>query len=192
MRRRDAKAAGLIRYDNGKPCPNGHLGDRFVSTGTCCLCLRIKTKAWQAIESNKAYNREYARKWTQNNRERKARTTKLWAQRNAEKLRLWYAKYAKSRRIERCMAETRRRARKYKSGGTHTADQIKELAVRQNHECPYCKASIRKRYHIDHIDPLVLGGSNGIKNIQLLCPPCNLRKSTKPPEMFAREIGLLI
>lgn len=49
----------------------------------------------------------------------------------------------------------------------------------------YLCCSCRKRFnksqiHVDHINPLSMGGDNAITNIQGLCQPCNLRKSNHP------------
>jgi 5-methylcytosine-specific restriction endonuclease McrA len=192
LKRSVAKAMGLLHYHNGKPCPAGHFSERFVSTGTCRACIRIKTKEWQAIEENKRWNRRYASEWAQAHPQQCARNKRAWSVKNAASLRVWRAKYAKGRVIERRLAEARRRVRKHKANGTHNSRQIRELLIKQKHKCPYCKSSLKNGYHIDHIYPLVLGGSNAIDNIQLLCPPCNLRKSIKSPERFAQEIGLLL
>ncbi len=35
-----AKIAGLSRYFTSKPCPRGHVADRFVSNGTCVVCTQ--------------------------------------------------------------------------------------------------------------------------------------------------------
>ena len=55
-----------------------------------------------------------------------------------------------------------------------------------------CTVSIADGYHVDHIQPLALGGSNDKANLQLLCPTCNLRKSAKHPVDFMRETGRLL
>jgi len=34
-----AKAAGEVRYNTGAQCRNGHIADRFTSTGQCVACL---------------------------------------------------------------------------------------------------------------------------------------------------------
>jgi hypothetical protein len=44
--------------------------------------------------------------------------------------------------------------------------------------------------HLDHKMPLVKGGTNEIGNLQWLCKPCNLKKATKPHELFAETAGL--
>lgn len=87
-----------------------------------------------------------------------------------------------------------RSARKRNALGSHTAKEVENLAVKQNHKCanPACKISIRKSYHVDHIVSLAKGGTNFIRNIQLLCPPCNRRKAAKDPIDWARENGVLL
>jgi hypothetical protein len=40
----EAKAAGLNTYFNGKPCPQGHVGPRYVSGGLCVTCGRARDK----------------------------------------------------------------------------------------------------------------------------------------------------
>lgn len=91
----------------------------------------------------------------------------------------------------------RRRANKKAAGGKFTAQQIETLKRRQHYRCAYCPAKLKDGYHIDHIVPLTpqageRRGSNTIRNIQLLCPPCNLKKKNLPPEKFARKLGLLL
>ncbi len=87
-----------------------------------------------------------------------------------------------------------RRALKAKSGGSFTSVQIDALYARQKDRCaePSCRVALNGKFHRDHRVPLILGGSNGIRNIQLLCAPCNRRKRAKSPEVWARENGRLI
>jgi 5-methylcytosine-specific restriction endonuclease McrA len=40
--------------------------------------------------------------------------------------------------------------------------------------------------------PLARGGTNHRRNIQILCPSCNLRKGWKHPIDFAQEMGRLL
>ena len=37
-----ARTAGLTRYSTGKPCIQGHLVERFSSSGNCVECMRIR------------------------------------------------------------------------------------------------------------------------------------------------------
>ena len=85
--------------------------------------------------------------------------------------------------------------RRRSAGKAHfTAAGIDSLYERQKGRCaePTCKAVLGRVFHRDHIKAVVLGGSNGIQNIQLLCPSCNWKKSSKAPEVWARQMGRLL
>jgi 5-methylcytosine-specific restriction endonuclease McrA len=93
---------------------------------------------------------------------------------------------------ERYRSHTRNRRAKHKAAdGTHTQADIRELYRLQKGRCAYCSIKL-DRWHVDHKKPISKGGENGIENLQLTCPTCNLKKSDKDPEAFAREIGRLI
>ena len=88
----------------------------------------------------------------------------------------------------------RRRAKKAGNGGSFTPAQIDDLYRMQKGLCaePSCRCRLRGKYHIDHIIPVDLGGTSWITNLQLLCPPCNRRKSNKDPIAWAQENGRLL
>lgn len=70
-----------------------------------------------------------------------------------------------------------RRARKRNAPGHHTQADIDWIEKAQRHRCAYCRVRLSKK-HVDHIVPLVSKGHNGRRNLQILCPTCNLdRKS---------------
>jgi len=48
-------------------------------------------------------------------------------------------------------------------------------------KCVYCNAT--KDITIDHVIPLIKGGSNDLENLQFLCRKCNSKKHTKMPAM---------
>jgi hypothetical protein len=75
--------------------------------------------------------------------------------------------------------------------GKFSSKQIRELMIKQKSKCNNCFIKIDKKYHIDHIMPIKLGGNNYIDNIQLLCPTCNMRKGAKHPLDWAAENGRL-
>lgn len=56
--RADARAQGLTRYFTGKPCPMGHIADRYVSTFGCVTCTRIRSDARDAAKSAAFRSRE--------------------------------------------------------------------------------------------------------------------------------------
>lgn len=40
MERKEAAAAGLKKYNTGRPCRHGHTADRYVDSGACSECLK--------------------------------------------------------------------------------------------------------------------------------------------------------
>jgi hypothetical protein len=42
--RANALAANRIRYFTGKPCKNGHVAERYATTGCCTQCLKVWKK----------------------------------------------------------------------------------------------------------------------------------------------------
>lgn len=84
------------------------------------------------------------------------------------------------KRIKRRSAERR--------AGKPPAGIIPLLLRLQSGACATCGTSIEGGYHVDHLFPLALGGTSHWLNLQLLCPPCNIRKGAKRPEVFVREM----
>ena len=82
-----------------------------------------------------------------------------------------------------------RKARKVANGGTHTAQDVRDQYDRQKGKCFYCHIKVGDRYHVDHVVPLMLGGSDGPENLVIACVPCNAKKSYKHPMDFA---GILL
>jgi len=62
----------------------------------------------------------------------------------------------------------------------------------QRWKCAVCAVGIKDNYHLDHITPLARGGKHEPRNLQLLCPTCNVRKSAKDPIAYMRELGRLL
>ena len=74
-----------------------------------------------------------------------------------------------------------------------TIPKTSELLEKQNGMCASCKVKGKKvKWHLDHVMPLVLGGSHTAGNIQMLCANCNLRKNAKHPLEWAAENGRLL
>ena len=89
----------------------------------------------------------------------------------------------------------RRRALRVKNGiFSVSANDIKKLFYRQNHECFWCNNKLIT-YHIDHVIPLQRGGRHSIGNLVISCPSCNSRKNNKLPiefKMMNNKIQLTI
>ena len=106
----------------------------------------------------------YKRVYYEQNREPVITRSKEWAEDNPEKVSL--AK-ADNRR--------KRRAAKYASIGSFTAEEFEELCERYGNRCLACGGT-EIRLEADHVVPLTKGGADNISNIQPLCGSCNKRK----------------
>lgn len=164
--RAQAVAQGLKRYFTGKPCGRGHVAERSVSHRGCLQCHADDMFIRQ--QNNPAHARELdaqsrARRPWNNERHLKAKhTEEEWKQKLS---------YFSVKNHER---------RDYSVGqlSPGTRERLFEL---QNGSCNGCGCALVDS-HIDHIVPLVRGGTNTDDNVQLLCPTCNLSKGSKTME----------
>lgn len=87
---------------------------------------------------------------------------------------------------ERIRVKARRR-RAIINGSTrhHTAEDVRLAKEVQGNRCFYCPADVSTTATVDHLIPLIRGGSDGPENIVIACPTCNFRKADRTPEEFA-------
>ena len=121
---------------------------------------------------------------------------------NAEKKRASQASWrSKSYEVEKAWREANREKSKIdrhnrravlKSRGKLSPGLTEKLLKLQSGTCACCKKPLGKNYHMDHIVPLALGGTNTDDNIQLLHQKCNHQKSSKHPIDFMQQLGYLI
>lgn len=98
----------------------------------------------------------------------------------------------KSYRQRKTASHIRRRGRQESAGGAFQTSDIRDILGMQRHKCAVCRKKLDGSYHADHIMPVNLGGSNGRRNIQILCQRCNLTKHAKHPLDFMRSRGMLL
>lgn len=155
-------------------------------TRICKLCHQVTADFYA---SNKSTCKECIKKrqlaWYASNKERNyfnGRRSKLA---DPAKAREYQAKHRNKSEVKerQKIHNANRRARERNAQGEFTAKDICELMEKQNGCCNHCGHNIRHKYHIDHIVPLVNGGSNFPTNLQLLCPTCNTRKGSRPPPL---------
>ena len=202
VKRKQAVAQGLTKYFTGKPCPQGHVAYRWVSSKGCCECA----DAYRATLP-KEVGARYARKWRETNPEKaaevlarfrtkhKARILReariryfLDIERQRNRVADWRARNPDAVRAH-AMA---RWARKKGSFGSYDHRDIADLKRLQNNKCAWCRKSLRHGFHVDHILPLSKGGHNTRKNLQLLCPFDNMSKHNKNPIDWAQQNGRLL
>lgn len=84
--------------------------------------------------------------------------------------------------------KSRREAIQKSDDPSYSSADIALLRSVQNDACYYCGTSISENFQVEHLDPLTLGGSNGIGNIMLACPACNQSKWTLSEAQFWRKL----
>lgn len=212
----EARERGLPRYFTGKPCKRGHVEERYVNNGGCVVCVIERVSRWRKENPDKVrarrranYEKENAivQKWRAENRQRDFENKKRYREKNRELFRESSARYRAANREKTNAAvarwgeanperrreyDRRRRAREKGAPGDHTAEDIQRLYEQQQGKCVNCRKSLRKGFHVDHIEPLSRGGSNSPENLQLLCAWCNKSKGAKDPFQWAQENGRLL
>lgn len=148
---------------------------------------RLYMRKWRKL--NPTVGAEYMRKKRKNkkvemlryerflyrkNRKKALEKNKIYRQKNKE----YFATSARNRRLK-----------SIENGGSHTKEDVFFILKNQKYECIYCRKNIKEKYHIDHKTPIIRGGKNHRRNLQALCPPCNLKKNKMTHREFLREVS---
>lgn len=157
----------------------------------CCkTCNRASRAKWYAANTEKA--KAYDAKLYTDNPEKKKAVSAKWRADNPEKLKAYSAKYSASNSEIRRIHCHNYRARKRTNGGKLSRRLAERLYKFQRGKCACCGQPLGDDYHLDHIMPLALGGSNTDDNIQLLRQQCNNQKRAKHPIDFMQSRGFLL
>lgn len=149
-----------------------------------------KTSAWH--KQNKEKTDAYLKKYYEKNKKEVNEAARKWSIANPEKVKKSQSEY-RLRNLEGDRIKThKRRAAKVSVGGTLFKGLAGRLFKLQKGKCPCCSLPLGDNYHMDHIMPLALGGSNTDDNIQLLRQRCNSQKCAKHPVDFMQSRGLLL
>jgi len=160
-------------------------------TSQCKACRRLNGRRNNAAfrERNRDHYLVYQRAWSKKNKEK--RKAQQAARITPEQRREYQNRWNRANPEKRAARKAKRRALEAGAQGTHTAQDIKSLKRLQRNKCAACKTPLT-RYHVDHVLALAAGGSNDRKNLQLLCPTCNLSKGDRHPITFMQEKGYLL
>ena len=177
-----------------KPCVKCGAVDRAPS-GYCRPCASDRRR--KNYLKNKENELRQMKEWAVKNRERSRKIKQKWAKKNPDKMmqaiKMW--NLANVERVKENRKRWNQENKDYKrtltinrrrklAEGKLSKDIVSQLMIRQSGLCVCCKRPLNGMYHIDHIMPIALGGTNTDDNVQLLLPKCNLEKSAKHPEVF--------
>jgi hypothetical protein len=180
------------------------MAERSVKNGRCHKCNAEHTSRW--IKENQDAARAATARWQKENpdtcRESRARWQKAnpdavrehharWRNQNPDDVRERCANWKKANPDAMRAMKNSRRARKNAAEGSHTAADIQRIHAEQSGLCACCGTPLSPDYHVDHIMPLALGGSNDSRNLQCLCASCNKTKHAKHPYDFSRHYAKL-
>ena len=114
--------------------------------------------------------------------------------RDPARVKRWASEWAAANLDKARVYSHNRRATILKSGGKLSSGIVDRLMILQRGLCACgCGATLKNTgHHIDHIQPLSMGGLNVDSNCQLLTPFCNLSKGSKCPIEWAQSKGRLL
>lgn len=211
--RAQARAAGLSRYNTGRPCKNGHYSDRSALDGKCFECARLKALArWREDPEG---SKERDRIWRQRNKERIAAQNKARRERDVEATRAkerawklphrekargymkrwreqnpdWDQLYRQANRAYYNAKSRERQARKTKATPPWYA---LDTVIALYEEARRLTLETGIPHHIDHVVPLqnpFVCGLHTADNLQILPASENFAKNNSfDPLTYAHEI----
>lgn len=147
------------------------------------------THAREYAAANKARMNEASLKWARENKEVAKARAVAWRKANRERVRD-AERQRREAEPDKFRTAVRNRRAKLKVLGQHNATDIANLFSNQSGLCNGCRCDLNESgYHVDHIQAVANGGSNGPENLQLLCPTCNASKGTKDMHQWAKSKG---
>ena len=112
-------------------------------------------------------------------------------ERKAWRIRYWLDTEFRANELDKTWRRKAQRAAQIAAtdDGTLNAADIACLLVEATH-CPYCGKHMQATDKtIDHMTPLILGGSHSITNVLVCCASCNFRKQAKPYDVWMKQLS---
>lgn len=152
-------------------CERGHYAEK-MSSGRCKDCIEEYNDEFLS-DLSFLEKKSHKRQWNE--------------QRNSYLTEDNFEKSVKHRNIT---AKWRFSKLGYDDVGEFTVEEIQKLLDDQDNECVGCMTSFDKvAFVIDHKVPVgAATSSNNIKNLQLLCRPCNTAKGNTSNDAFISEM----
>lgn len=157
---------------------------------TCKECIKAYSQVW--YKSNKIKSHENTRKWRAKNSDREKELSRIrysenpeirerqknWNHQNSARANGHYSKWRKNNPEKVKEYKLNRYIREKNASGRIAHSEWVSLCEKYNYTCLCCKRRDIK-LTLDHIIPLILGGSNTIDNAQPLCKTCNSKKGAR-------------
>lgn len=179
----------------GKQKPKIEFGkDSQKRDGLLSSCKSCRNSAAMKYrEKNIENERARVATWYQENKERAKSINAKYRSENKDKEKARKAKWNLLNPDAHRIYKQNRRTLKNQSGGKLSKGLSGRLFKLQRGKCACgCNQPLNDDFHLDHIMPLALGGTNTDDNIQLLRAICNLQKHAKHPVEFMQMRGFLI
>lgn len=152
---------------------------------------KMREKERQRAIANPGRTSKQSREWERRNPEKAKQAHKKWKLANQDKIRAAERRRYAENPVKSAIKSHGRRTR-MADGGTFTTDEVSAIRKMQKDKCAICRIPLRGNGHIDHIIALANGGLNNRRNLQILCPSCNGKKSAKDPIDYMRSLGRLL
>ena len=68
----------------------------------------------------------------------------------------------------------------------------KRVYQKYNGKCAYCGCDLEKGWHVDHIKPKVIGGSDSLENFNPSCKHCNTYKGGAGIEEYRTQLKRML
>jgi hypothetical protein len=154
---------------------------------TCKKCHAKSVKKWQMNNAEKF--KEMNNKWKKTHKKQRAVESKKWAkahpgyhQGTNKRWRANHPDYGKNwRKKHRDKMNNYSQIRRARLAGVSsnlTTEEWETVLEFYGHKCLCCGKDDVK-LTIDHVVPVLLGGTHTVDNVQPLCGPCNSRKKAK-------------
>lgn len=192
----EAKGNAMKRYFTGKPCKNGHISERSVSSRRCIECHREESIARYAKNTdrerdrsakyhsaNKLRRREVRASHYQSNRDRILQKNNAWMAENRERFREYLL--ANSDKVREYASKYR--AQKIRATPPWLSEKDREAIAAIYAEAVRLEKETRIPHEVDHIVPLrgdLVCGLHIPINLQILTKDENLKKSNQWKEVW--------
>jgi len=196
--REAARAAGLDKFDLGVPCNNGHVSERYVSSGKCVSCM-LETKRRQHLRNpdarsasdkayyarNKAASSDRNRAYYEKNKDTIAEKGAAYRDENRDIVRQRHRdRYSENRTELRAKSSAIRamRANRIVDWGIEHSEETRRIERELHAEAVRLGIETGESHSVDHMLPLMgrlVCGLHVWENLQVIPDGLNKRKINK-------------